>query len=139
MKEELRKRRDETFEMLVVKGFDYSRVVSTLAARYDVAESTIRSDISRMDDWLPRLSFFDDDDGEGRLRELRMNRQRLHQMATEARKNDDLETELSIRRTIDTAVETEVSLAQSLGQMTETAEQVEITELDVVADFGDDA
>jgi len=125
MQEDLRKRRDETFEMLVVKGYDYRRVVDTLAERYDVAPGTVKSDINRMDDWLPRLAWFDDDDGAGRLRELRKNRQRMHQMATEARQNGDVELELKIRRNIGTAVETEVELAQSLGQMTETPDTVE--------------
>jgi hypothetical protein len=40
-------------------------------------------------------------------------------MATEARQDDDRHLELKIRRQIDTAVETEVELAQSLGEMNE--------------------
>jgi len=138
MQEDLRKRRDETFEMLVIKGYDYRRVVDTLAERYDVAPGTIKSDINRMDDWLPRLVHYDDDNGSGRLRELHKNRQRLHQLATEARQENDRHLELKIRRQIDSAVETEVELAQSLGQMNETAEELELTGLDVVADFTDD-
>jgi len=138
MQEELRKRRDETFEMLVVKGYDYRRVVNTLADRYDVAPGTIKSDINRMDDWLPRLAWYDDDDGQARLRELRKNRQRMHQMATEARQDDDTELELKIRRNIGKAVETEVELSQSLGQMNETADKVEVDGIEIVADFEED-
>jgi hypothetical protein len=127
MREELQKRRDETFEMLVVKGYDYRRVLDTLAERYDVSPNTIKTDINRMDEWLPRLAWYDDDDGAGRLRELHKNRQRMHQMATEARKDGDVNLELKIRRQIDSAVETEVELAQSLGAMNETAEEFEHT------------
>jgi hypothetical protein len=139
MQEDLRKRRDETFEMLVVKGYDYRRVVDTLADRYDVATGTIESDINRMDDWLPRLVHYDDDDGQGRLLELRKNRQRLHQMATEARQEDDHHLELKIRRQIDSSVDTEVELAQSLGQMTETADTLELDGVDTLANFTNDA
>lgn len=138
MKQELRKRRDETFEMLVVKGYDYRRVVDTLAERYDVSPETIKTDINRMDDWLPRLTFYDDDDGAGRLRELKKNRQRMHQMATEARQDDDLRLELKIRRNIGTAVETEVEVAQSLGELPEEPDKHEHTGEDgaaVTVDF----
>lgn len=123
MQESLRKRRRETFEMLVVKGYDYSRVCETLAGRYDVAESTIRTDINRMGDWIDKLAHFDDDRGIGRLLELQDNRQRLHQMATEARQADDLDQELRVRKTIDKSLMTEVELAQSLGQMAREPEE----------------
>jgi len=93
MQEELRKRRDETFEMLVVKGYDYSRVVTTLADRYDV---------------VPK------------------NRQRLHQLATEARQDGERLEELKIRRHIDKSVETETELAQSLGAMHEEPDEVQV-------------
>jgi len=138
MQEGLRKRRDETFEMLVVKGYDYRRVVDTLAERYEVTASTIKTDINRMGDWLPRLAWYDDDDGTARLRELRKNRQRMHQMATEARQDGDVELELKIRRNIGTAVETEVELAQSLGQMNEEPEELEVDGIEIVADFTDE-
>jgi hypothetical protein len=123
MQQELRKRRDETFEMLVVKGYDYRRVVDTLADRYDVATGTIEADISRMSDWLPQLSHYDDDSGAGRLRELHKNRQRMHQMATEARQDEARMEELKIRRQIDSSVSTEVELAQSLGHVEKQPEE----------------
>jgi len=126
MQQDLRKRRDETFEMLVVKGYDYRRVVSTLSDRYDVKPKTVEKDISRMSDWLPHLSHYDDDNGAGRMRELQKNRQRLHQMATEARQEDDTRLELRIRRQIDAAVETEVELAQSLGEMNEEPDETNV-------------
>lgn len=135
MQEHLRKRRDETFEMLVVKGYDYRQVVTTLSERYDVKSKTIESDISRMSDWLPRLSHYDDDDGIGRLREMQKNRQRLHQMTTEARNNNDPHLELKIRRQIDSSIETEVELAQSLGEMNEEPDKHEVTGEMTVSEF----
>lgn len=137
MNDELRKRRDETFEMLVVKGYEYARVVTTLSDRYGVAESTIRSDINAIGDWLPKLSILDGA-GPGRLRELQKNRQRLHQMATEARTDKDPHLELKIRRSIDSAVETEVELAQSLGEMDEEPDQVEVSGKGFSVTYGED-
>jgi len=137
MNEDLRKRRDETFEMLVVKGYDYRRVVDTLADRYDVAPGTIKADINRMGDWLPRLAYYDDDSGAGRLRELRKSRQRLHQMATEARQGDgDPHLELKIRRQIDSSVKTEIELAQSLGSMNREPEEREL-DIDATDSYAD--
>lgn len=115
MDEELRERREKTWNMLVVRGFDYSKVVSRLADEYDMSEGGIKSDIHRMDDWLPKLDDISYQSGVSRLRELRENRQRLQQMALQARKDDDLEQELKIRRQIDKAVQTDIQLSQSLG------------------------
>lgn len=125
MQEHLRKRRRETWEMLIVKGYDYRRVCDTLADRYDVVPKTIEKDIQRMDDWLPRLIHYDDDDGTSRLLELQANRQRLHQMATEARQDNERMDELKVRRHIDQNISTEVELAQSLGAMNREAEKRE--------------
>ena len=126
MKEDLRQRRDETFEMLVIKGYEYRRVVDTLAERYDVAPSTIETDIGRMSDWLPRLAYYDDDSGAGRIIELKKNRQRLHQMATEARSEGDTALELKIRRRIDKAIEADIRLSQSLGLTNEEPDRHEV-------------
>ena len=127
MREELRKRRRETWEMLVVKGYDYRRVVNTLADRYDVAPGTIESDIHRIPDWIGKLAHYDDDKGLSRLMELRQNRQRLHQMATEARQEDDTALELKIRRRIDKAIETDIDLSQSLGKTYEEPDKHELS------------
>lgn len=125
MKEELRERREETWNLLVVNGMDYSKVVERLSEKYGVAESTISTDINRMDDWLPKLDRVSQKSGHSRLKELRQNRQRLQQMALEARQDGDLEKELQIRRQIDKAIERDVSLAQSLGLTIEEPEKHE--------------
>ena len=116
MNEEIRERREETWERLVIQGVAYGTVVSELADKYDTTESAIKADISRMDDWLPELDEASLSSGVSRLRELRDNRQRKQQMAHEAREVDNLKLELEIRREIDQAIETDVTLAQSLGE-----------------------
>lgn len=126
MDDELRKRREETWEMLIVKGYEYSRVVSTLADRYDCDEQAIKSDIRRMDKWINKLDRFTDTDATSRLKEIRRNRQRLHQMATEARSQEDIGLELSIRRRIDKAVELDVELSQSVGKTDREADKLEV-------------
>lgn len=112
--------------MLVVKGYDYRRVVDTLAERYDVATGTIEADIHRLPEWIDKLAIYDDDDGHSRLMELRENRQRLHQMATEARKEEDLALELKVRRRVDKAIETDIELSQSLGLTNEEPQSLEV-------------
>lgn len=111
--------------MLIVKGYDYRRVVDTLADRYGVAPATIETDIHRMDDWLPRLTFYDDDDGLSRILELQVNRQRLQKMATEARKEGKPRLELKIRNRIERSVELEIEVSQSLGRLVKAPEKIE--------------
>jgi transcriptional antiterminator len=126
MREDLRERRNKVFDLLVIKGYEYGDVVAKIAERFDVTERTVENDISNMSDWLPEVSQYDDDDGVAKILELRRNRQRLQQMATEARKEGDLRRELRIRRSIEASVETETELAQSLGHMTETPDKHEV-------------
>lgn len=126
MDPEIRERRLDTWDMLVVKGLDFSKVVSRLAEQYDTTENAIKTDISRMDNWLPKLDIASQKSGVSRLRELRQNRQRLQMMAMEAHQQGDLEKELKIRRRIDKAVETDVKLSQSLGLAEKEPEQVEV-------------
>jgi hypothetical protein len=133
MKEELLQRRRKTWELLVVKGYDYGDVVTQLAAEFDCAESTLRSDIRRMPEWIDKLAHFDDDSGTGRLLELRENRQRYHQLATEARTDEDLSSaerrkqELRFRRQIDKAIEMDIELSQSVGETHEEPDKHEVS------------
>lgn len=126
MDDELRQRRQETWDLLVVKGIDYGKVVSRIASKYDISESGVESDISRMDNWLPELDPHNLESGLSRIRELRQNRQRLQQMALEAQNEGNLDKELRIRRQIEESVETDVELAQSLGLTEKEAEEVEV-------------
>lgn len=127
MKPELRERREKTFDLLITKGYPYRRVVEQIASNYDISESGVETDIGRMEDWLPKIVEDDETrkDGLVRLREIRKNRQRLHRMADEARKNKDLETELEIRRKIDDSVELDIALSQSLGHTEREATPME--------------
>ena len=134
MRRDLKDRREETFDLLVNKGFAYRKVVERIASKYDISESGVESDINRMDDWLPELIDESDQsrkDGLVRLRELKSNRERLQRMALEAKRDDDLDKELAIRRKIEDSIELEVALRQSLGHMEREPTAVE----NAMADF----
>lgn len=115
MDPELRERREDTWKALVVQGRRYSDVVSYISNKYDTPESTIESDISRIDEWLPDLDAANHKSGVSRMRELRENRQNTHQVAQKARKEGELDTELKARRQIDRGIKIDVELSQSLG------------------------
>lgn len=116
MDEQLRKRRSDTWDLLVVKGLDYRKVVRRVANKYGAKETTIETDITRMEQWLPELNHTNFSSGVSRLRELRENRQRRQQMVLEARRDGDTERERELLQEIDWAIETDVRLAQSLGE-----------------------
>lgn len=124
MRKDLRKRREETWDLFAIKGLDYGDVVERLAEKYDVAEGTIESDIHRMDNWLPKLDETSQRSGVSRMRELQKNRQRLQQMALEARRDGDLSQELEIRRQIDRSAERHINLSQSLGLTDEVPDEI---------------
>ena len=84
-------------------GVSEAEATSMITAEYDVAESTVREDINTMSEWLPEVS------RSARVAELSLvyeveeTRQRLYEMAEEARDNDDVDVELKIQqRIIDT-------------------------------------
>lgn len=115
MRPDLRERRKETWNRLIVQGFPYRQVCDHLGEKYDVTPNAIEKDISRMDDWIGDLIAVDDVSGYSRLMEIRQNRQRLQRMADEARRETDRDEELRIRRMIDKAVQLDVMISQSLG------------------------
>jgi predicted nucleic acid-binding Zn-ribbon protein len=116
MDDSLRSRREDTWDLLVVKGLDYRKVVRRVSNKYGSPESTIESDISNMDSWLPDLDHTNFSSGVSRLRELRENRQRRQQMVLEARSEGDTERERALLQEIDWAIEKDVRLSQSLGE-----------------------
>lgn len=115
MRPDLRERRIATWEQLVVKGQRYSDVVEHIAEDYDCSPRTVEGDISKMDEWLPKLEPEISDMGVSRIRELRRNRQRMQQMATQAQAQGDPDVELKVRREIDRNIKDDVNIAQSLG------------------------
>lgn len=115
MDRELAERRDRTFELLVTQGRGYTEVVETVTDEFDASKTAVETDISRMNDWLPKLVDELDrgrEDGKLRLRELKKNRQRLQQLAADAEKPSK---ELRYRRTIEQSIKTELQLRQSIG------------------------
>lgn len=100
MEPELRERRQRTWELLVLEGCPEREVVGRLSDAHGISEDTIREDIRNMVEWLPELDYSEDEWAmrESRLRELRVVRQRLHEMAKEAKEEDDLRMELDIYR-----------------------------------------
>lgn len=157
MDSDLLERREKTFDLLVVEGRPYSQVVATIARQFDCAESTVRTDISRMTErengqpgWIVDMTQAQaaTKDGLTRLLELRRNRQRLQQLAADA---DDAEVELQIRERIDDSIDLDVALSQSLGHTDRepasvevehsynvTSEVVEVTSDDVDREHPDD-
>ena len=103
MRSETRDRRRATWKLLEMDGVSEAEATSMITAEYDVAESTVREDINTMSEWLPEVS------RSARVAELSLvyeveeTRQRLYEMAEEARDNDDVDVELKIQqRIIDT-------------------------------------
>lgn len=127
MNDELRERRKRTWLLYIVRGVSFTATMERLADEFDCAEGTIKADISRMDDWLPKLDPEDLSDGISEVREARENRQRLQQMALQARQDNDPERELKIRRQIDQSIEKFVTAKQSLGMLPEEPDKQELT------------
>lgn len=128
MSDDLRKRREQTWQMLVVQDRDYGEVCETLAAEYDVTRHAIEKDIERMDTWLPKLDKGSVKSGASRIRELRHNRKRRRELLEEVRNDPDAsrQEELAILRQIDQAVQMDVQISQSLG-LTEREPQEHVT------------
>lgn len=126
MSAELRERREETWERLIVQGEGYTTVVAEVSERYDVSRAAIEKDIQRMDNWLPKLDQLALDSGLSRIRELRQNRQRLQRMAAEAADGDDERLEMKLRRLLNKSIELDIDLSQSLGMTEKEPEEVEV-------------
>lgn len=100
MRPELRDRRRETWRLLHVEGISEKEAIAELTEEYGVSEGTISEDIRSMEEWLPEISRSAREAELSLLYELEETRQRLYAMTEEARKEDDLQTELKIQQTI---------------------------------------
>lgn len=129
MRENLRKRRERTWELLVVMGVAYGQTVSRIADQFDCAESTVKTDISRMESWVGELdvSYYS---GVSRLRELRQARQRLRQYEMQAQQDEDVNLASRINKKIADNLRTDLRISQKLGLTNEEATQVEVGGLD---------
>lgn len=129
MREELRERRERTWELLVVMGVSYSQTVTRIAENFDCAESTVKTDISRMESWVGDLdvSYYS---GVSRLRELRQARQRLRQYEMQAQQDEDPDLASRINDKIAKNLKADLRISQKLGLTNETPTQVEVSGLD---------
>lgn len=127
MRDELRERRERTWELLVVMGVAYGQVVTRIAQEFDCAEGTIKSDISRMETWVGDLdvSYYS---GVSRLRELRQARQRLRQYEMQAQQDEDPSMASKINDKIAKNLRTDIRISQKLGLTNEEPTQLEIAE-----------
>lgn len=134
MNQELVERRERTFELLIVEGRQYTRVVETIAREYDITKSGVKTDINRMDNWLPKIVEEDHarKDGLVRLKELRKNRQemrRLYEELKEEVKRDperDPRVLIDILEKIDGNLDLDMALSQSLGHTDREPGQLEV-------------
>jgi hypothetical protein len=125
MREDLRERRQQTYHMLYRLGVSYGNTVSRIAEEYDVAESTVKSDIANMSNWVRELDV-SLHDGLLRVRKVRDQHQELEQLALEARQNGDLAEARRAREAIVKALETENRMAQRLGLTNEEPQRHEV-------------
>lgn len=125
MRQDLRERRERTWEMLVVMGVSYTDTVSRVASEFDCAEGTVKSDISRMEDWVGKLdvSYYS---GVSRLRELRQARQRLRQYEMQAQQDEDPDLASRINDKYRKNVVKDLRISQKLGLTNEEPQQVEV-------------
>ena len=100
MRSDTRDRRKRTWELLQMEGVSEEEAVTTVADEHGVNESTVGEDIRNMEEWLPKISRSAREAELSLLYELEENRQRLYEMADEARDQEDLRMELKIRRSI---------------------------------------
>lgn len=129
MRDDLRERRERTWELLVVMGVSYSQTVSRVADQFDCAEGTVKSDISRMEDWIHELdvSYYS---GVSRLRELRQARQRLRQYEMQAQQDEDHKEAARINHKIKSNLETDIRMSQRLGLTNEEPTEIDVGGLD---------
>lgn len=127
MRDDLRQRRERTWELLVVMGIEYSQAVTRIASEFDCSEGTVKSDISRMESWLSELdvNYYS---GVSRLRELRQQRQRLNQMAMQAQQDEAREEELKVRKEIRRNIEKDIKMSQRLGLTNEEPTEIELAD-----------
>lgn len=127
MNDELRDRRQETYQMLVAHGISQTEVVKRLSDRYNVSKSAIRKDIKNMNSWLEDLSV---DFGAGivRLTRLRDQQQQLEQVALQARNDGEAQTEIRARQEIRKAIMAEDRMATRLGLSPDGAAAEDVSE-----------
>lgn len=130
MRQDLIDRREDTFDLLIVKGLSYGRTVDLIMEKHGCKKTTIETDIGRMNEWLPRL--IDETDhtmrnGLVRLKEIRKNRQELNRLAQMARSDKEYMKEASIRSRINDSLQLDLTLSQTLGLAERAPDKVDVT------------
>lgn len=127
MREDLRERREKTWELLQVRGHTPQQVAETLGPQYDVKPETIIKDIQRMDDWLGKLDAHVSATAQSRLVELRKARQREQQIRLEMRRSEDYDfhDELKAIRHVERNLELDIEASQSVGETERVPDQLE--------------
>ena len=127
-------RRERTYELYVIQGLSREETVDRVVEEFDVAPVTVANDLREMDDWVDKL-IQADPTGESRIRELRESRDRLYNLALDAREAGDTELERKIVADIVSAIATDIKLCQSLTltDNVDAAGEIELPE-DVDAD-----
>lgn len=90
-----------------------TEVIETITDEFDTSRETVEADLNSIDEWLPKLDLFREVQGVSLLAELRQNRQRLYEMAEEARDQDELVEERKIRAEINRSLNMERHLNDS--------------------------
>lgn len=128
MRDSLRERREETFELLIVMGVGFNETVARIADQFDCAEGTVKSDINRMSEWLPKL----DPDGAGssytRLREVRQARQRQRRYEMMAQRDDDYQAASRIADRLIKNIRLEVELSERFGLVDDEPADLELAQ-----------
>lgn len=113
MRAEDHERRQRIWELLVYEDPALREVIETITDEFDTSRETVEDDLNSIDEWLPKLDLFREVQGVSLLAELRQNRQRLYEMAEEARDQDELVEERKIRAEINRSLNMERHLSDS--------------------------
>lgn len=126
MKAEDHERRRRIWELLVYEDPALTDVIKTITEEFETSRETVEADLDSIDEWLPKLDLFRQVQGVALLAELRQNRQRLYEMAGEARDDDELVEERKIRAEINRSLNMERYLSDSSLNTTPAADTAEM-------------
>lgn len=128
MKAEDHERRRRIWELLVYEDSALTDVIETITEEFETSRETVEADVDSIDEWLPKLDLFRQVPGVALLAELRQNRQRLYEMAEEARDDEELVEERKIRAEINRSLNMERHLSDSSLNTTPAADTAEMIE-----------
>lgn len=128
MDDELRERREETWRLYVEMGVSFTETAARIADQFDEKQTTIKTDISRMSDWLPKLDEGDLFNSHSRLREIRSARQRQRQYEMMAQREEDYEAASRIATRITKNVRVEREMCEALGIISEEPTDFELAQ-----------